>query len=85
MIPLNVKIMGKTDPPSHPGLKVEPELTLTDVEILEGGMSSGNTSVMLILKGQDGKNYYAQTSAALFCTAAAAVDGARKRWKDINV
>ncbi len=56
--------------------------TLEGVAILEGGMESGKTSVMLKVDLPDGSVAIVQTSAAMLLTLAAGCRGAMERFGD---
>ena len=52
------------------------------VGVLEGGMQSGKTSLMFLARDKHGEVHYFEMSADNFEGVAAAVKGARERFKD---
>ena len=55
--------------------KMPPQGVLTHVAYLPGGMTSGNPSIMLRGKLEDGTEVLIETSARMFVTLAAGVKG----------
>lgn len=49
---------------------------------VQGGTKGGKTSVSVVVQLEDGTIVHAQTTAALFLTAAAALRGHMERWND---
>lgn len=74
---------AKAGKPIVEGLKKEDIVETNDltVGILEGGMSSGETSIMFLSKTPDGKTVVSQTSKALLEQVYAAILGAEQRWE----
>lgn len=77
-----VDVVGRDDPP--PWEEVVADLPLESIEegrwaILEGGMTSGNPSVALLLRTSEGWVVY-QTSLAILEAVVAAGRGAQERW-----
>lgn len=58
-------------------------ISLTDAAIIEGGMQSGKTSVMLGIEYGD-QYIIAETSAGLIEHLYHAIKGAEARWKEIR-
>jgi hypothetical protein len=79
---VTIRIVSKDDPrPADiEGLKSAEVLEATHAVIVEGGMASGRASVALVLRGEDGKAYIAQTSLRIFDGLASAVKGAAARF-----
>lgn len=76
MIPMDVKLLRRGDPPPLAGVQLDKmDLQhgdrLVSVYLLEGGMSSGAPSVVISVKKDDGKLFVFETSARLFVAAAA--------------
>ena len=81
---LDIKIQELGDPPLHPELEHTPftEIELKEIVVLQGGMQSGKTSISFFAKDAQGRDYFMQTSGAMFEAAAAALKGAEERWKE---
>lgn len=86
MIPIVIKINGKSDPPCFTELqgKCGPDVEFYGVAILEAGMASGKTSLTFLVKDADGKYHLAQTSKAIFESILAAANGAEQRWAELK-
>lgn len=79
---LIIKVGEQNDTePLFPDAVDAEEVTITGVGILEGGMQSGKTSLSLMLKGADGKQFVAQCSYDIFQAIAGAARGADGRFK----
>lgn len=84
MIGITIRILAKGDPgPAVPEAVGAEELQITHAVIVEGGMTSGKTSIALVLKTADGKHYVTQTSLSLFDMLAGAVKGAAARFGEL--
>lgn len=77
-----IKLIEKGEPITMPNLK-EPYHNgrLETVAILEGGMVSGKTSVMLHIMTDKGESVIVETSAAIFDGLCGAVRGADLRFR----
>lgn len=88
MIPLNIIIKTIDDKdPAFPQVTPENyvgESILESVSILQHGMTSGKTSIGLLIKLPDGKYVVAQTSAGLLDMIWHAWQGAEQRFEDIK-
>lgn len=76
MIPLDVSLIRRGDPPPLAQIPVEKlDVQMGNrpiaVHVLEGGMQSGAPSVVIALTREDGTVVVFETSARLFCAAAA--------------
>lgn len=86
MEPVNVKIQRKADAATP----LFPEIgqagfvkgTLRSVAVLEGGMTSGKTSLWFNVETHDGKWVCAEVSAAMLQMIAGTVRGAEQRWAE---
>ncbi len=84
MIAVTIKILAKGDPgPAVAGMAEAIELETTHAVIIEGGMSSGKTSIGLVLRDANGTPYLLQTSLAMFDMLAGAVKGAAARFGEV--
>jgi len=73
---------GQLTPAFHePEYENIPEGELLGAAILEGGMSSGKTSIGFIVESE-GRKFLVQTSADILNGLMAAVRGAEQRWKE---
>lgn len=78
-----ILIKEKSDPtPALSEVKVYSEGELKDVVLLEGGMSSGKTSIALHVVDGSGRSVIVQTSAAMFEMIFGALKGAEIRWSE---
>ncbi len=79
-----IKILAVGDPPpkkeDYPGQVVQGELT--DFIILEKGTEGGRTSVMFIIRGPDGRELVAETTARIMNGMYHALKGAMQRFGD---
>lgn len=82
MLHVEIKILEKDAAPAWPEIAgaVKVHGNVDKAGILEGGMVSGKTSVMLIGKNAEGEYAALEISADLFETLAGAVRGARARF-----
>ena len=82
MIHLNIKIGATGEPPLFPECQPITNGEISGMAILQAGMQSGKTSVSFIIRNANGTYTHAQLSASLFMAAAAAVQGAQRRFGD---
>lgn len=80
MTHITIRIGAVGDPVLFPELKPDSEGELIAVGILEQGMTSGNTSIMLFIEHPDGLTTL-QLSARVFESLASAVRGAMQRFE----
>jgi len=73
MMHLEIKIARVGEPPLFPNSAKAGDAQWISFGILEKGTAKGNTSVAMVVRTADGKEYLVQTSAALFLAAASAV------------
>lgn len=77
---LNAIVVRQGDPPLWPNLDRDLVVDLGEIEIdvvfLEGGMSSGNASVMLRIPTPDGHWLFGETSLSVLIAALAVARGA---------
>ncbi len=79
-----IKILAKGDPgPAVPGLGNAIDLETTHAVIIQGGMTSGATSIALVMRDANDSPYIMQTSLAMFDAIAATVKGAAKRFGEV--
>lgn len=83
MIHVKLKIHRVGDPPTHPEHAMSEALSLDEMVVVERGMVSGKTSIMLLLS-QHGRYFHAETSLDMLRTLTAGANGADERFKECS-